>query len=687
MSSESKDLSREALTGFTSIEKLNASNWYFWKKSMLMLLRLHRYSQYIDGSFPKPTPEDPTADSTAIEKRKKEIIAWEDDDLRVQFILDLTISISEKTHTQGATTAAGAWFQLRQAKEPVGLTAIVDAIWQLYNTRCQEGQSIDTHIANLRTRLAEVTALGETIPDRMFAVILTKSLPSSWQSWAAPFWGSKSATDVISSGEVISRIYEEDRRRRIHQTDETANLANVHNRGKRTLPPNPITCGNCNKPGHAAAQCYSKGGGMEGQGPRQRKKREQEEKKEKEKKKESVHQATESQEIAFAALPRTTVFPSHAWLADTAASSHIANDIRMFSSLSPSDVSIQGVGLTSNALGRGSVTLTSKIGDKYIPIKLNDVIYAPFAPNCLLSLGRIDKTPGAKICWKGDGIILIEKSGQPVIRAKSTDNYVYLVHGKADLYSNHPPIPKPLQETVSLAMTPTISWNEAHRRLGHISISSMKTLLNGNMITGLEVEKSANPSIQCESCIQAKAAHQSFPKESTNRAARPGDLIHSDLWGPSRTASPGGSKYFISFIDDHTRHITVKFIRLKSDAEQQVRNHVAWNETQLERTPKAIRSDNGGEYIGMKPWLDSKGIEFQPSAPHSPAQNGAAERLNRTLTELMRAMILEKDLPQTLWAEAINHAVYIRNRSPTRPLPGMTPIEAWTGNKPDLSHL
>jgi hypothetical protein len=50
-------------------------------------------------------------------------------------------------------------------------------------------------------------------------------------------------------------------------------------------------------------------------------------------------------------------------------------------------------------------------------------------------------------------------------------------------------------------------------------------------------------------------------------------------------------------------------------------------------------------------------------------------------------MLLEKNLPQTLWAEAISHAVYIRNRSPTRALPAMTPIEAWTGKKPDLSHL
>src|SRR5258708_10131327 len=49
-------------------------------------------------------------------------------------------------------------------------------------------------------------------------------------------------------------------------------------------------------------------------------------------------------------------------------------------------------------------------------------------------------------------------------------------------------------------------------------------------------------------------------------------------------------------------------------------------------------------------------------------------------------MLAEKNLPETLWAEAITHVAYIRNRSPTRAT-GMTPMEAWVGNKPDLSHL
>jgi hypothetical protein len=214
----------------------------------------------------------------------------------------------------------------------------------------------------------------------------------------------------------------------------------------------------------------------------------------------------------------------------------------MFCSLSPDDVSIQGVGSTAHALSCGSVTLTSNIGNMSIPITLHDVIYALSALNCLLSLGRIDKTPGARICWKGDSIIIIEKSDKLVIKAKSTDNYIYLVHGKADLCTKHPPIPKPLQETASLVTVPKISWNNAHHCLRHISISSMMTLLNGNMITGLEVDQSTDPSIQCESCIQAKATHHSFSKESPNCATCPGNLIHSDMWGPAQTTSLGGSK-------------------------------------------------------------------------------------------------------------------------------------------------
>src|SRR6266498_4392158 len=50
-------------------------------------------------------------------------------------------------------------------------------------------------------------------------------------------------------------------------------------------------------------------------------------------------------------------------------------------------------------------------------------------------------------------------------------------------------------------------------------------------------------------------------------------------------------------------------------------------------------------------------------------------------------MLITKGLPAYLWDEAMSHAVYIRNQSPTRALKGKTPYEAWTGKKPDVTHF
>src|SRR5258705_13972036 len=104
----------------------------------------------------------------------------------------------------------------------------------------------------------------------------------------------------------------------------------------------------------------------------------------------------------------------------------------------------------------------------------------------------------------------------------------------------------------------------------------MKELLNGNMATGINIDETAMPTIHCEACIQAKVVHQSFPKESSTRAEEPSDLTHSDLSGPAPKASPAGSKYFISFIDNKTRRATIKFIKVKSDAEHEFQHYVAW---------------------------------------------------------------------------------------------------------------
>ena len=40
-----------------------------------------------------------------------------------------------------------------------------------------------------------------------------------------------------------------------------------------------------------------------------------------------------------------------------------------------------------------------------------------------------------------------------------------------------------------------------------------------------------------------------------------------------------------------------------------------------------------------------------------------------------------------MWAEAVNTAVYLKNRSPYKAVIEKTPEELWTGKKVDLNHL
>ena len=71
----------------------------------------------------------------------------------------------------------------------------------------------------------------------------------------------------------------------------------------------------------------------------------------------------------------------------------------------------------------------------------------------------------------------------------------------------------------------------------------------------------------------------------------------------------------------------------------------------------------------------------------TPEQNGVAERLNRTLVETVRSMLIDFKLPHKFWAEALATAAYLRNRNPTKAVDGMTLHKAWTNVKPTVKHV
>ena len=104
---------------------------------------------------------------------------------------------------------------------------------------------------------------------------------------------------------------------------------------------------------------------------------------------------------------------------------------------------------------------------------------------------------------------------------------------------------------------------------------------------------------------------------------------------------------------------------------------------------KRLRSDNGREYcnVELQDYLKERGILFKPSARYTQEQNGRAERSNRTITECARTMLLASGLPHSLWAEAVNCAVYMLKRvSIVKQCGGTTAFELRTRKKPNLQH-
>uniref|UniRef100_A0A1X7UTK1 Integrase catalytic domain-containing protein n=1 Tax=Amphimedon queenslandica TaxID=400682 RepID=A0A1X7UTK1_AMPQE len=115
---------------------------------------------------------------------------------------------------------------------------------------------------------------------------------------------------------------------------------------------------------------------------------------------------------------------------------------------------------------------------------------------------------------------------------------------------------------------------------------------------------------------------------------------------------------------------------------------IACNQTGLKIS--TLHSDNGGEYLSndFEEYLKGKGIRHKCTIPYSIAQNGMAERMNRTTVESARTMISCAGLLQSYWREAVVTAAFIRNRIPTITYKEkVLPYERWFGRKPDLSPL
>src|SRR3954468_1905624 len=100
-------------------------------------------------------------------------------------------------------------------------------------------------------------------------------------------------------------------------------------------------------------------------------------------------------------------------------------------------------------------------------------------------------------------------------------------------------------------------------------------------------------------------------------------------------------------------------MKQKSEVARCFKDFTCFVQRRFDGQIKVLRSDNGTEYTNkeLAAFLSGLGILHQTTCPDTPGQNGIAERKNRHLMEMTRALMFEMNVPKTLWGEAVMTAV------------------------------
>lgn len=218
--------------------------------------------------------------------------------------------------------------------------------------------------------------------------------------------------------------------------------------------------------------------------------------------------------------------------------------------------------------------------------------------------------------------------------------------------------------------------------MGHIGV---KGLLSS--AEGLSFDDSSYGS--CPVCAKANIARHPFPAKASHRASRLLERIHSDICGPLPPCY-GSYRYFILFICCYSRYIFLYFMKSRDEAPRLFAEFRAQAENFSQQKVAILRVDNAPELTkgALEAQCKHAGITYEKTVPDSPSQNGVAERCNRTLVSMARALLIDAALSEWFWPFAIQAATHIKNRVPHSSLPtNISPFQLWYNYKPNLSHL
>lgn len=248
--------------------------------------------------------------------------------------------------------------------------------------------------------------------------------------------------------------------------------------------------------------------------------------------------------------------------------------------------------------------------------------------------------------------------------------------------------------------TPHTSAGLIHARYGHLCLRKLLQLAKSGVVqlsavsidkNGVKV-KASYCEQNCDACRLGKMVRPKFADEFDHKATRPNEKVVGDVCGPIWVVEhPDGTitKFSMSTLTDvYSRHLEVLIIETKDQASDHCISYYHRAKIQTRNEMVHFHTDGGTEYNRFERVAMMRGTKVTRTPVDTPERNAIAERKNRTIIEMARALLFHARLnPVEFGRAAIETAVVIHNRCTIVSKHGKTMHELYTGHAPDLSFM
>ena len=569
--------------------RLDQSNYLLWRTQMLNIIIANGLEEMIHGKIPAPSrflgdSENINPEYSIWQRQNRLVMCW------------IYSSLTEGVMAQiiGLDTASEIWTALEKIFSAASKARIMQLRFQLQTTK-KRGLSMMEYLLKIKSIVDNLLAIGENITEQDRILYLLAGLRAEYNSFVITV---TSRHEPLSLEEIHSMLLtHENRLEQQHTTEETnllqANITTMniqghnkknqkssqfktqgrgnqnqqqfnhqnfgrgrgrghynnnggnfgHGPGRGSFNNHSYSSGNfnnvsggsngkpqcqvCGKYGHIAINCYHRF--------------------------DQTYQPTMNNHLAAMVATPSTV-GDESWYMDTGATHHLTPNLNKLNSHTPfagSDKVMVGNGNRLNISNIGHSTISSASRS----LNLKNILHVPQLTTNLISVNRLCTDNNVTVEFFTNGFVVKDQASKKALLQGNLNYGLYKLSSSAPSRRYQDPDDNKLAGRTSLTtevpcMSSTLQLsNKAdlwHFRLGHPAHKIVNKVLSA---CSLPPEHWASV---CEPCQMAKSHRLPFTL-SESRASQPFALVHSDLWGPAPVVGTNGARYFVLFVDDHTR--------------------------------------------------------------------------------------------------------------------------------------